>query len=308
MPTISSVYTDQILTNISVAYRNAEYIAETLAPVIFVPKRTGLYFVYDKANLRVENDVRTGKAGTPVVDFGLTKSSYGPLTEHALKSGIEKDEMDEYSDPYDPMTDHTNTVSDRLLLNKEYALSTTMSSTAVITQNVTKSGTGQWSDYANSDPFTDIQTGIDNVVKQGVMRPNTLVLSYPVWSKLKNHPDLIERIKYTNASGTLTTDALATLFDLDQVIIGKAVYNTAREGQTSSLDYVWGKNAWVMYIPNAPALRSLASFYTLVLQNGRYVDRWFEYDNKVTWVRGNDYYNQKLIAVEGVYLIKNAIA
>jgi hypothetical protein len=304
---IQDYYVDTLLTNISVQFRNTQFVAETIAPVLFVDHRTGLYFVYDTANLRQENDLRSGKSGTAVVDFGLTKTQYGPLAEHALKSGIEKDEMDEFANPYDPKIDHTNTVSDRMLLNKEIALATVMASTAVITQNQTNSGGQQWSDYANSDPFGDIQGAIDTVLENALMPANTLVLGYQVWSKLKNHPDLIDRVKYTQF-GKMSTDALAALFDLDQVIIAKAVYNTAAEGLTPSNAFVWGKNAWVMYVPPTPALRSPAAFYTLVLKNGRYVDSWYDFDPKVTWIRVNDYYNQHLIAAQAVYLIKAAVA
>ena len=305
MPITPSLYADKILTNASVAYRNMNYIAEILAPVMLVDNRTGIYFVYDKSNLRVDNDVRTGKSNTPVVDFGMTKANFGPLTEHALKSGIEKDEMDEFQDPYDPKIDHTNTVTDRMLLNKEYALATVMSSTSIVTQNVTLSGGSQWDDYANSTPIEDIKVAFNTVLQKGAMRPNTFACSWRVWTTLVNHPEIVDRIKYSQL-GVTTEQLFAQIIGVKNVVIGDAVYNSANQGQADNLQYVWGLNAWLMFVPPKPALRSIAAFYTLVLKNGRYVDSWVEMDPKVTWVRVNDYYNQKLIAVESIYLINAA--
>ena len=70
----------------------------------------------------------------------------------------------------------------------------------------------QWSDPASNPivQFSDLQT---NFVEQSGRKANTLVLGARTITQLKNHPDIIDRIKYTQR-GVVTTDLLASLFDI----------------------------------------------------------------------------------------------
>ena len=46
MPALSQIHIDQALTNLSVMYRNANYVADQVIPVVPVNKRSNKYFVY----------------------------------------------------------------------------------------------------------------------------------------------------------------------------------------------------------------------------------------------------------------------
>jgi hypothetical protein len=100
----------------------------------------------------------------------------------------------------------------------------------------------------------------------------------------------------------------AELFGVQNVYIGKAEYNSAKEGQADSMSFVWGKNIIVCYVPSTPKIKSMATGYTLRVKNARYVDRWDEPWNKAEFVRANDYYEPKFVSTDAAYLIKNAIA
>jgi hypothetical protein len=106
----------------------------------------------------------------------------------------------------------------------------------------------------------------------------------------------------------MTTELLAALIGIENVLIGDASYNTANDGQTDSMGYIWGKNAILMYVTDAPGIRTVTLGYHFTLQDGRYVDRWVEQWNKSNFVRFNDYYDREFVAVEAGYLIKNAVA
>lgn len=310
MPLIQNAYVDRILTQVSVAYKNDSnaFVAEKVFPTVQVEKRTGKYFVYDKSNLRSVNSKRTGKAYAKEIEFGLTKSNYGPLHEHSLRKFIENDEFSQADDPYNPRIDTTTVLTEALMIEKELALATTLLDTAIVTNNTTKSGTSQWSDYSNSDPFADITTAISTIKSASLLTPNTLVLSWPVWLKLRNHPDLIERVKYS-AFGMLTVEHLKELFpEISNVIIAGAMYNSANEGATDALSFVWGKSVWLMNVAPVPALRTVSAGYHLQLMAARTVENWRRGDNKGEYVQVTDYYEGKLVAADGIYLIKNAVA
>ena len=165
MPTIQSTYVDRILTQVSVKYTNPEgsFVAEKVFPTVNVEKRTGKYFVYDKSNLRAVDSRRSGKAYAKEADFGLSKSDYGPLLEHSLRRFIENDEFTQSDDPYTPRIDTTSALTEALQIEKENILATKLLDTGTVTNNTTLSGTSQWSDFDNSDPFSDITTAITTV-------------------------------------------------------------------------------------------------------------------------------------------------
>ena len=58
MPDMSMVHVDQALTEVSVAYRNTQYVADSVFPVVPVSKQSNKYFIYSKDNFRTLDDAR----------------------------------------------------------------------------------------------------------------------------------------------------------------------------------------------------------------------------------------------------------
>lgn len=305
MQTIRDVVVDPALSQVSIAYKNEEYIAEQLFPVVSVAKQTGKYYVYDKSNFRRNKTARAIGAKANEVEFGLSTSPFS-CEDHALKEPVPFEILEQADAALNPEVDAAESVTEMLLVDKEIALATSMADTAVITQNVTLSGTDQWSDFDNSDPFDDIRTAINTVQLAIGRRPNTLVLGQTTFNKLADHPDVVDRIKYTNGTA-ITAEMLAKLFDLEKCIVGKAVYNSANEGQTDSMGYIWGKHAWVAYVPKETRLKQVALGFTITYKQ-REVEKWDDGDAKARYVRAHDNYTQEFVAAEAAYLIKNAVA
>lgn len=306
-------YVDQALTNLSQAWTNdsTDFIARKVFPTLEVEKKTGKYWAYNKDNLRVPSStLRTGRSKTREATYGKSLSDFGPLQEHALKDFVTKDEYDMTDQPLNVESDTVNFLNEQMAIAEEADLAGTLADTAVITNNTTKSGTGQWSDYGNSNPFADITTAVTTARSAMIKVPNTIIFSWEVWIQLISHPDLLDRIKWS-ATGVLSEQSLLTLlapFGITNVLIGKVMKNSAAEGQTDSLVSVWGKHAWLAYVTPTPGLRAVNGGYTLQLKGGKYVDRQDLFDPKGTEIRNNDYYDQMLFSSDCFYLIKNAVA
>jgi hypothetical protein len=305
-PTKSQVYVDPILTNISIAYQNAAYVCEKIMPLIKVAKDSGYYFVYSKAKFRPESDNRAPSTRANRVDYGLTKATYGPIMEHALEQDIPDEVVEQADNPLDPEFDATENVTERIIISKEIGLATILQDVAQITQYTTLSGTNQWSDYANSDPINDVKTARQAVQSGCLKQANTMLISQYVFDILCEHPDVIDRIKYTQF-GTAAEEILARLFKVKNVIVAAAQYNTAKEGQTDSMSYIFGKHAWLLYIDPTPGIRKVSFGYTLYTKP-RKVDKWYQQPEKATFVRVSDYYQQLVVAAGAAYFIQNAAA
>lgn len=306
------VYIDQALTQFSQQYRNdpTGFIQDVVAPMVPVDRKTGKYAYYPKSNLKAPvNSVRTGEAKTARANFQVEWKSYDELTEHALKDGITKDVYEQYLQPLDPEQDTITYLMDQLQLEREIKLSNKISDTSVVTQYDTPST--QW-DASTGDgtPFLDIEAGINTMQINGLRSPNTIVMGYQVWSQLKNHPDLLDRVKYSQL-GTLTTELFTSLFadsGIGRTVVAKAAYDTTAEGLAASNSYIVGKNLWLIHSTPSPKLRDVNFMHTLVLKNGRYVDSWVNQDRKTTFFRVNDYYDQFIIGPEVIYMIQDAVA
>ncbi|TFB85843.1 hypothetical protein E3O44_12640 [Cryobacterium algoricola] len=307
-------YIDPVLTNLSQKYTNEseDFIARKLFPVITVPKPSGKYWAYNKDNLRAGGtniDLRTGRSKTSEVTFGKSLKDFGPLQEHALKDFISKDELAFVDSPLDIETDSVENLNEIMTLAEEISLATMLRDITIVTNNITLSGTSQFSDYVNSDPFTTIKNRVIAQRNSSFKRPNTIAFGWDVWLQLVDHPKLLARIQY-NRDGVLLPADLVKLFSpygITQVFIGAAMYDATTEGQTGTPTSVWGKDIIIGYVTSTPSLRAVNGGYTLQLREGKYVDKWFETDPKGEYVRNNDYYDQMLFASELFSLIKNAV-
>jgi len=311
MPQVSQVYVDLPMTNVSLAYKNIAYVSEELFPVIPVPHDTGIYYEYLKSRFTADNtDVRAPGTRAQRIEYKLQKNTYGPLDDHSLEIQIPDEERKNSIQPLDPDTDATIELTEKAKLYKEVNAASKFTDTSVITQYSTPAAL--WNDYANSNPITDVQTAKNTVSKAVQVVPEMLdlYLSYPVYAQLINHPDIIERVKYSQL-GIVNADTLRQVFQVRSVRVMFAVKNTAKEGQTTSLDYVWGKHAWLVYRTATPGLRQVNTGYTLNMPEiaGPWViEAWREQAEKSDYKRISYYYQQFIMAAPAIYFFNGAVA
>lgn len=306
--TPSSVVVDPALTNVSIKYTNDSFIADQMLPVVKVAKQTGKYFKYDKANLRVEVSLRAAGSPSNEVDFGVTPSGVFSCNDHALKGLIDDEIVDQAESALDPLIDETETITEKLMIEKELAASALLTNTSNLTQNTTLAGVNQWSDFSGtSDPIAVVRTGGRTIHNNSLKKANTLMVSKPVFDYLVDHPKVIARVQYSQL-GVITEELLARLFNVERVLVGETGYNSAKEGQTDAISYVWGKDAVLAYVNPKVTLKSVTLGLTFTYGT-RKVKRWYDEDREGTYVRvGDDNYDQRIVCVECGYLIKSAVA
>ena len=120
--------------------------------------------------------------------------------------------------------------------------------------------TNLWNDYTASDPIGDVETAKATILTSTGFLPNTMVMGYDVFRQLRNHPDIVDRVKYTSAEN-VTEDILARFFGVDRILVARAVKNTALEGAATSMSSIVGKNAALYYVaPSAGILTPSAGY------------------------------------------------
>ena len=248
-PTLYQTHIDAPLTNISVAYMQSvdNFIASKVFPIVPVDKKSNKFFIYTKNDwFRDEAQRRADGTESAGSGYNLSTDSYA-ADVWAFHKDV-GDQVRANSDtPLVPDREATEFVTSRLLLRQEIQFVTDYFATSIWGKDLTgvssTSPTGdnftQWSDFANSDPLEDVEKAKETILGSTGFMPNTLVLGYQAYRKLRNHPDLVDRIKYTS-SNTITTDIMARLFDVERVLVAKAVKATNNEGATAAFSFSYG--------------------------------------------------------------------
>lgn len=262
-PTLSQVHVDAVLSNISVAYMQDEmnFIAGRVFPTVPVEKKTDVYFTFDKNDLlRDEMQRRAPGDESAGSGYGLSTASYS-CDVFALHKDVDDQTRANSDNPLNPDRDATMFLTQQALLKREIQWVTDFFTTGKWgTSVVGDTNFEYWSDYAASDPITDIDTGITTVMQNTGRRPNTLVLGYQTYTKLRRHPDIVDLFKGSQP-GLISTQMMASIWDLENVYVAQAVKATNNEDETAAYDFIQGKHAWVGYVNNNPGLLSPSAGY-----------------------------------------------
>lgn len=274
MPTRERVHQDAVLSNYAIQYSQAGiYIADQAMPVKIVAKESDKYFkFYLKDVISIPNRTqRADGAESAEISYDLETGTY-QCEAYSAKDIVTDRTRKNADQPLNPDMDATRILTDAILLDREYRVSRIMfdTSTTFASYTAALSGGDRWDDYENSDPFAKVELAIDSVVKNSLKMPNTMILGRDVYKKLKHHPDILERIKYSGGPtnpALIDTTLLAQCFGLERVLVGSAVYNTANKGQTLSAGYVWGKYCGIYYIEPNPGIKTVSAGITFRSEN-----------------------------------------
>ena len=270
-PHINSVHIDAILTNISVAYLQNQdnFIADKVFPVIPVDKKSDKYFTYTKNDwFRDEAQRRAPGTESAGGGYNLSTGTYS-CDVWAFHKDVDDQTLANADAPLNPLRESAEFVTRRLMLRRELQFVSDFFTTGVWGTDIAgvtsspSAGTSvyKWSDYTNSDPIADLEAAKAQILGNTGMEANTLVLGYDVFKSLKNHPDLVDRIKYTS-SQTITTDMLGAMFDIPRVMVAKAVKATNNEGAAGAYGFAFGKGALLTHVAPTPGLLTPSAGYT----------------------------------------------
>lgn len=269
-PTVSDVHVDAALTQLAIDWGAQQYVWDQFAPVVPVDKQSDKYYIFDKDALRRDEAVAPRAPGTLAGRGGykLSTDSYF-CTNWAWGKQI-TDETRQNADPVlrlsmdQKAAGYTTEVVNRRIeiqqASEIFTASVWGTDITGVTSNPSSTQAVQW-DRAESTPIEDIRARADAIQLATGYRPNRLGLGRQVYSKLQDHPDLLDRMS-TATTRAMKLALLAELFEVEQVVIGQASYNTAAQEAAASNSFVHGKHALLYYVPNMPAIDVPSAMYS----------------------------------------------
>jgi len=300
---------DPILSTHARGYRNSAFIAAALFPRVTIPNRSMRVIRFGKEAFRMLNTRRAPGADKKRVQYGYASDPVA-LMQDALEGVVPMEHQEEaLSIPgIDLGEGAVNMVLDAIDLNLEFECATIARTPGNYDANhkLALAGADRWTDPA-SDPSGDVDAAKEAIRRSIGRYPNVLTLGPNAANALKNHPKVKEQFKYTSKD-SVTVDMLAAFFDVEKVVVGKAVWlpdNAADEALASD---VWGDDAILAYVPQTGDNFQVPAFgYTYELRGYPQVEQpYFERSND-SWIYPTKVERRPyLTGAEGGFLFQNA--
>lgn len=301
---------DPVLTSAAQGFKNSEFVGSALFPTVPVSQRGGKIVQFGKEDFMLYATGRSPGQNTKRVQFGYLGALY-VLESHSLEGQIAIETMQEANavpgiDASSMTVNKTQNII-ALRLEKQQADVARTPASYGAANKVTLVGTSQWSDFSGvSDPVAVIEVGKEAVRAKVGKRANTAVIGAKVFASLKQHPKVLDRMKYTGRD-VATPELLAALFGLDKVLIGDAVYSD----DAGNFSDVWGKDVVLAYAEvGTVAEQGKPSFgYTYQLAGYPVVEEPYFDRNTKSWIFPvTDEVAPVIAGADAGYLITNAVA
>lgn len=256
-PTPSDLHVDRYLTNVSVAFvqSSENFVADKVFPVVPVNKQSDLYAEFPRGYfLRDEVGIRPLGGRAKVAGYTVTSQTYR-AEERALAHNIDDRKRANADTPLDPDRSGTRLLTTQMMIHRDRDWVTNYFGTSIWTTDLTgvSSGPGAGEflqfDQSGSDPIGIVEQNKEVIAESTGFEPNVLVMGRKVFRVVKNHPDVVDRVKYTQR-GIVDRAILASLFGVDRVVVPSSVFNNAVEGAADSFEFIVPKDDMLLVYAN----------------------------------------------------------
>lgn len=258
------------LSNLSVKFANdrAGYLV-TKFPTVQVAHETDIYYVYGRESFQIPETIRANKAPANRSEHILSTATYA-LDRHSLDDIVTDRERRNANVGLNPDVDTMEHLTDQILGRMELNAASTIFTTATsFDSTASLTSTMYWSLVTTTtDVIGNVETATSVIMKAAGRRANTLVMGEQTFRYVKNQPNVIERIKYSER-GIITTDILSAVFDIQNILVGSAVYDQGVEGQAvPSTTFIWNGKIAAMYLEPSAKLKSPSALYNFQMADG----------------------------------------
>lgn len=295
-----------------------EFIGQRVLRPIDVAKPNGSFGKIPIEQLLQNRETkRAPGAGYARGDWKFTPDTFA-CEEHGAEEPVDDREADMYAEYFDAEVMAAKRARDIVLRNREREIAAAVFNPTTFA-SYTGAVTVEWSTAASATPIANVKTAKEAVWSQCGMWPNALVMNRIVFNNLRECAQILDRIASDGAGfPTRATDVtaaqLAAVFDLPYIIVAGGTKNTANEGQSVSLDWVWDDEyAMVARIaetddPREPCLGRIFHYTGDGSEMEGTVESYRDEPVRSTIIRVRNDMDVKLIHAQCGYLLSNITA
>lgn len=277
------------LTNVSmVCFANpGDFVATSIFPICPVGLSSSYYYEFTKADLARDNVSRKPAYGkvTPAI-MGQTDKTYKCEVDQVIV-GIDQIATLDYTRSRapgvaDPRRAKVRFASEQMMMHMDILFANGFFKPGIwqnewsgIASNPSGKQFLKFSD-ANFDPVHFFDERRKDIRLSGRRTPNRLAVGAEAYIALKNHPDILERVKYTGTTANpakVTPAVLAQLFEIEKIVVMESTYNAAGIGNEDMQFICSPDSALLCYATQTPAIDEPSAGYIFtwdMLGNGNY--------------------------------------
>jgi len=304
MKQLSDVYFDKTLTKYSISYKQGSMIGDTICPYVKVSQESGRFYKFGKEAFYPEDDVRRPGALSNQVRWGTSSDTYA-CEEHASRIVIPERIVKNADSEVQIMLRSTEIVINKVKINREKRIKELLVDSGTF-NSTTLNAASKWDNYtgATSHPFQNVADAAEAVRSSINMYPTHIIIPAEVAHELSNHPDYIDRVKYTH-DNLITVSGIPKTFMGMKVLIPSCSTKSSEDGTTSSTS-LWGDNVIVIYVNSRPGLNSINTINTFATVLGK-IRKWFYEDRRCYNIEFSQILQEKVVVSGGAYIIKDVL-
>lgn len=313
LPTVNDVQAvDPVLTNMLLGYMQADdrFIASRVFPSIPTTNDSGTYFTFTKKYWF--HDVLEERApGTEFArtDFGVGTATFATI-QYAADAAIADETRANSQIPMDLEQAKVSNLAQKSLIRKEVQFAADFMTINVWGTDDNNSTT-DWDDFSAGDPIADVLTARRTISNNTGMDGNTMAMGFIVHQALVNHPDILDRIKYTQGALMGTVEgALAAAFGIQNYWVAKGTYSNTNEAAAFSATAIVDDDCLVCYVAPSPGIMTATAGLTFAWEGGGGMGSLYSYRSEETHsdvIQHKEQWDQASVATDVGYFFADVV-
>ena len=268
------------LTNMALAYYQnaANYFAKAIFPVCRVNLSSDSYYIFNKEDLLRDSWQRKpayGKVMPATVSEHV--ETYNCKVDQMIMGidQIRQTDLQRRQGPSiarDPRQMRTKTMAEQANIHQDRLFAENFFKTGVWANewsgvDSTSVSGNQFIKFSNdnSDPIKFIADRKQEIHEQTGRTPNKLAIGANVLNALRQHGDILERVKFggtTANPANVNKNVLAQLFEVEELVVLNSIMNQAKPGAEADMGYIGDPNALLLaYATDAPSVDEPSAGY-----------------------------------------------
>lgn len=290
-----------------------KFIAYQVLPIIGVDLAADTFGRIPIEQLLQRADVKRAANGTyNRLEWNFEPDSFA-TEEFGLEGKVDQRNARKYANYFDAELNTARLVLHQVLLEAELRVAAQLFAPATFT---TTPVTNEWDDWDDATPIDDVEACVQRVHAACGIWVNALVINKKVFRNMRNCAQIIERIQAAGAgksakASEVSAEQIASVLDLEKVVVADGTYNSANRGVAASLQSIWSDEyAMVCKIATTDAIEEPCIGRTFHWsgdgsQPGGLVESYWEEQSRADIERVRHDVDEKVIYPETAQLLSN---
>jgi len=233
------------------------FIATEVLPIREVKRKAATVSVVTRENLKRADARHANRGSFNRVDLYTEDLAYA-CKDYGLEGSLSDEDRANYENDFEAELETVMDVKHKLLVEAEIRAATLIFNTSTWTGSAlyTDVSSAPW-DAAGSDAISHVLAAKEKVRANTGMTPDTLVISAKTLNNLLGNTGIKNRFP---GAAVLTEQMirqnLAAIFGLENLLVGKKTYDSAKEGQDFSGADIWSDDYAMICRRNTGSLKS----------------------------------------------------